>query len=261
MRYKLLQLNIISYISLIIVNFLAVQIPFYGKTPGDVSDLYPNLLTPSNFAFKIWILVYLLLAVFVFSDIKILVEKSKKQPEEVTTTGYLFLISCILNFLWLIAWQSMHIFWSFAIIFALWIILIVIYYRLHQIDNARYTNKLPISLYLAWVCVATLANMNVLLIDIDFSFFNLTEEVWTATLIGIGIGGTLLVLFLSKDILFAIVLIWAYYGMYHKNIVLYPDGNEVSFMSVAAMVIIFISILITSGIKWRHRAHKQIDEG
>lgn len=251
MQYKLLPLNILSYLGLVIINFLAIQLPFFGKTPGDVSDLYPNLLTPADFAFKIWSVIYLLLGLFVFCDSKLLFRKNYTVPNEVLAIGQLFALSCILNVCWLITWQSLHISWSFISIFLLWLILIWLYSRLAKTNRTRWFYTLPISVYLAWVCIAALANLNVLLLHYDFTFFGLSDEYWTAGLIGLGIGGTLLVLYLNQDIWFTIVLIWAFFGIYKKNVVLSAETNWVIIMSITAMISLSIIGLWVGLKKWR----------
>ncbi|MEM6964868.1 MAG: hypothetical protein AAF573_08895, partial [Bacteroidota bacterium] len=234
MYQKLPLLNVIAFIGLIIINFLAVQLPFFGKAPGDVSDLYPNLLTPADFTFKIWSFVYLFLGIFVYHQYQFLRLRDTTIAREVSTIGYLFLGSCILNICWLLAWQSLHIVLSFGCIFVLWLVLIGIYYKLAKLENARWQYVIPFSIYLAWICVAALASLNVLLIELEFNFFNLTEEYWTATLVGIVICGTLLVLYLNQDIWFTMVLIWAFFGIYTKNKQMTTDDNSVIFMSLLA---------------------------
>lgn len=253
MRSKLQFINILSYLILVIVNFLAIQLPFFGKTPGDVSDLYPNLLTPADFTFRIWSLVYILLGIFVLLNAKQLFQGNYRVPSEISAIGSLFLISCLLNVSWLISWQSLHIPLSFVFIFCLWLVLILIYYRLAQMEKVEWGYFVPFSVYLAWVCIAALANLNVLLIDQGFSFFGLTEEYWTATLIGIGIGGTLLVLYLNKDIWFTLVLIWAFYGIFMKNKQLSSEPSWVVNMSLFAMVSLFIIGGIVGWSKWRKK--------
>lgn len=250
MRNKLLLINVIAYVSLVIINIIAIRIPFFGKTPGDVSNLFPNLLTPADFSFKIWSLVYLLLGFFAFKQARLLFYRKFELPAEVATIGFLFLYSCILNIFWLISWQSLHLEWAFILIFELWIILILIYYRLAKLENPKWFYTIPLSIYLAWVCVASLANLNVVLIHLDFNFFGLTEEYWTASLIGIGIAGTLLVLYLNKDIWFTIVLIWAFFGIYVKNIQLSNEENLVTYMSLFAILLLTIIGFFVGLKKW-----------
>lgn len=254
-RYSII--NLIAYLSLVIINVLAVQVPFFGRTPGDVSDLYPNLLTPADFAFKIWSVIYVLLGIFAYHQAKNLFQKDTAVPKEVTAIGLLFLGSSFFNFGWLMAWQSMHILWSFVLILILWILLILINYRLTILEKTKWLYRVPFSFYLAWVCITALANLNVLLIDLEFGFFGLTEESWTAMLIGIGICGTLLVLYLNQDLWFTGVLIWAFFGMYVKNQRISDDTNWVIIMSLFAIFFLLIIGTWVGFRKWNQQ--KQVD--
>ena len=184
-----------------------------------------------------------LLGVFIFFQAKSLVAKQKSLNEETAAVGYYFIISCFLNFVWLLSWQSMHLQVAFILIFVLWIVLIMLYYRLSQIQNAHSAFTVPFSFYLAWICVAGLANLNVVLIDGGFNFFGLTDEYWTALLILIGLCGTLLVLYLNQDIWFTLVLMWAFYGVYYKSDALSNGGNAVTKMALIAI----LSLMLIGG--------------
>ena len=217
MNRQLPILNLVAYTGLVIVNYLAVQVPFFGKTPGDVSDLFPNPFTPADFAFHIWSVIYMLLGIYIYFQSKPIFQKQKMIPEEVTLIGHLFIATCVLNFGWLLAWQSMHIGWSFVLIFVLWILLILISHRLTMYRKGHWGFTIPFSVYLSWVSVAALANLNVWLIDLGFGFFGLAPENWAAALVVLGIFGGLLVFYLNKDYFFLLVLAWAYFGIYMKN--------------------------------------------
>lgn len=239
---KLQLLNLITYITLVVVNILALQIPFFGKTPGDVSDSYYNLLTPVDVTFRIWSVIYILLGFFVIKQWQSM--KEDTTPREVSSLGYLFLLTTILNIGWLLSWQSEHIALAFLFIFGLWISLIIINYRLTMLRKASWHYRVPFSFYLAWVCIAALANLNVLFMDLGFNFFGLTEEVWTTGLIILGIFGTLLVLYLNQDLWFTGVLIWSYLGIYLKNQALTPQPSLVVYSSMFAMIFLFAVGLI-----------------
>ena len=217
MNKRLPIFNLIAYLGLVTVNLLAIQTPFFGKTPGDVSDLFANPFTPAHFAFKIWSVIYVLLGVYIFFQSKNIFEKEKTVPVEISVIGYLFIVSCLLNFGWLIVWQSMHIAWSFLVIFILWIVLIIINYRLTKYRDTHWAFALPFSVYLSWMSVAALGNLNILLMDIGFGFLGLTPESWAALLVVLGICGGFLVYFLNRDFWFLLVLAWAFFGIYMKN--------------------------------------------
>lgn len=238
MSNRLVFLNLLSYFSLVIANFLAIQLPFFGKTPGDVSKLIPTLFTPADFAFSIWSLIYLMLGIFSVYQARRLFRKDLKLDQEIPAISYLFFATCLCNIGWLLTWQSMHISWSFVSIFILWILLMVIYYRLAMLAQKHWIYTIPFSFYFAWVCVAALANLNVLLTFHGFDFFGLSEESWTTALIILGVFGTLLILYLNQDPWFTLVLIWAFFGIYMKNIAQTVEGNAITNTSLIAILIL-----------------------
>jgi hypothetical protein len=218
MRIKYLQIiNLVAFVALAVFNFAAVRTPFFGRRPGAVSDLYPNPFTPPDFSFKIWPIIYTLLGIFAVHQASSLFDKNKSAPKEVREIGLLFLLTCLLNFIWLISWQSLHLPFSFVINVALWATLILIYYRLSPFSGSNWMFSLPFSWYLAWVAVAGLANLNVVLMDGGFGFFGLSPEAVAVWFCGIGIFGGLLVLYLNRDWWFTLVLLWALLGIYMKN--------------------------------------------
>ena len=45
--------NIVAFLGVLVVNYLAVNLPIGGMTTGALSDLYPNLFTPAGLTFSI----------------------------------------------------------------------------------------------------------------------------------------------------------------------------------------------------------------
>ncbi len=256
MQKRLLQINIITYISVIVINILAIKIPFFGKTPREVAELHQSLLTPDYSAFKMWPIVYALLGLFAFVQAKLLFNKTKVSASEVSSIGLLFLISSVLNFLWILAWQSQNLYLSFGIIFILWLVLILIYYRLAIIDKPKWFYWVPFSVYLAWVCVAALLNLNFVLIDLGFNFFGLSEEYWIAIIITTTIGGTLFMLLKNKDLVFALVVIWSFYWIYYKHDYLFDEANLTIYLSLSGIILLsFVGTVI--GLHcWKQRRMK-----
>ncbi len=242
MRKTLQIINISSFIVLALVNYLAVSTPFFGRRPGDVSDLYPNPFTPADFAFRIWTFIYVLLILFIVRQSRGLWPKAQPAPKEVSLIGYLFLITSLCNIGWLLAWQSLHIVLAFAFIFIMWALLIRVYYRLATWGKAHWAFTVPFSFYLAWVAVAALANLNVSLMDLQFGFFGLEPEPWTAILVGLGTFGGLLVLYLNKDLSFALVIVWALFGIYVKNNAGSTNSNLVVSSALIGMAILAIAM-------------------
>ncbi|MGE7765244.1 hypothetical protein [Peribacillus sp. NPDC096540] len=59
-------INLIFYLFVVTMNFLANYLPFNGQTSGEVSDKLDVLFTPAGYVFSVWGLIYFLLAIWVF---------------------------------------------------------------------------------------------------------------------------------------------------------------------------------------------------
>ena len=74
--------NVLAFLAVIVVNYLAVTLPIGGMTTGALSDLYPNLFTPAGLTFSIWGLIYLMVFGFVIRQI---IDFYKKKSSGITT--------------------------------------------------------------------------------------------------------------------------------------------------------------------------------
>ena len=234
-------INIIAYLALVIINYTAVSLPFFGRRPGAVSDLTPTPFTPPDFSFRIWLFIYILLGIFIIYQARDLFDAKKTTPKELSLIGYLFALSCVFNIGWLVTWQSLHYVWSFVMIFLLWACLVRIYIKLAYLKGANWAVVIPFSIYLGWIAVATLANLNVLLIVADFGFFGLDSIHWSVVMTSIGIFGGLIMLYLNWDIWFALVIIWTLFGIYTKN-------NGLPELEIVANTALIGIVLLIAGI-------------
>ncbi|HKK77747.1 MAG TPA: TspO/MBR family protein [Saprospiraceae bacterium] len=217
MSEKLLQiLNIVGFIAVIATNALANALPIAGRTTGEVSDLYPNLFTPAGITFSIWGIIYLALLVFIVLQSRGLFSR-RPAPEYVVSIGPFFFINCLLNVGWILVWHHLLVILSVFIMLGLLGTLLVIYRRLQGYSWRGFgLIRLPFSLYFAWICVATIANVTVLLVDAGYRGAPLDPSVWTSILVGIAavLGGFFL--FREEDPVFPLVIIWALIGIILK---------------------------------------------
>ncbi len=231
-------INIGAIALVLIINFLSNAIPFNGLTQTDISELYPVLLTPAGYVFSIWILIYVLLIGFTVYQAM----PKYRENEYVTTVGILFTVTSILNIAWLFFWHYLQIGVSLIIMLLLLATLIYIYLRLDKKEKGSSLDwllvKLPFSLYLAWITVATLANFNVWLNHIGWlgeSGFG--AILFTVLMIIIGAIIAIYVFYRDWNFAFALVFVWAFIGIGVRH------GAEVStitlFAWAAAVAIIF----------------------
>ena len=170
--------NLVGFVVVVVVNALATTIPLGGMTTGQLSDLYPNLFVPSGLTFSIWGIIYLLLGIYVVYGVVFSSKKSEPSNSFMDKVGILFLISCIANAGWIFSWQYRVLPLSLVCMLILLLSLIFMYPRLNVgKSNARSSEKymvhLPMSIYLGWISIATIANVTALLVYYKWDRFGI----------------------------------------------------------------------------------------
>ena len=86
--------------------------------------------------------------------------------------------------------------------------------RFEKIDRGFYwCVRVPISIFLAWISVATILNISQWLVSVDFRGFGIAPEIWTSILILVATGIGFRTGTTYRDVAFALVLIWAFWGI------------------------------------------------
>lgn len=237
----------ISYLSLaglvvsLIVNMLAVQLPINGLTPPEISNLYPNLFVPANITFSIWSVIYLALFAYVIYFIR---QAGRGQVGEVlSATHPWFLLTCLFNAAWIVAWHYLMVEIALLIMLFLLFSLAVIYQRMYlSEEEGIWWTRVPFSLYLGWICVALIANTTALLVHYEFSGIGLSEAQWTVIMMSAAtmIGSTLAIYYRDPIILLAII--WALLGIYIKRNP-YLSADEKNIHIASLVLIIALSVV------------------
>jgi len=234
--------NVTALVFALLMNYLAVTLPLGGNSTGDLSAMFPNLFVPAGFTFSIWGVIYLLQILFVIVNFK--------NESVLKKAGPWFAINMIANATWIAVWHATFIELSVVVMLLLLVSLIVLYSRLVVgYPSISFFVKVPISVYLGWISVATIANITTLLVDHGITDLGLGAANWAAIMFAIaGLLGLYMV-WSRKDIFFAAVILWASYGAYSKRIIdgsdqdsiveLITQGNIIA-MAVAILVGIFL---------------------
>ena len=214
MNKNMYYLTAFSLVAVIIVNYLANILPLNGLTTEEISDMFPVLFTPAGYVFSIWGLIYLLLIGFV---IHLFIYKpfNKTIPSAV---GGLFILSCILNIMWVFSWHFLQIPLSMIIMLALLITLTAIYLLINrkktEVSTAdKILVKLPFSIYLGWISVAAIANFNVLLYYLGYYFSGISASFLTILMLIIATIIASLVFLSRNDFAYILVFLWAFIGI------------------------------------------------
>lgn len=150
----------VATLGMIVFNYLAVSEILGGLSPGEVSVRYPTAITPAGFAFTIWTLIYFGCIAFSIYQFSLSVsEKIKKLRRP-------YIVSCVLNCVWLYVWNQEMILAGLGVIFLLLLTLVFINFRLRKTETQAdyWFAKFPFGIYFGWVTAATLVNTMIALI-------------------------------------------------------------------------------------------------
>lgn len=225
-------INLLFFLFMVVMNYLANAIPINGKTTGALSAQYPNLFVPAGITFSIWGIIYLLLAVFVIIQFK---EQNKQM---VAAIGWAFAISSLLNGLWILAWHYEKLPLSLLIMAGLLIALI--YINLQLRDYPLGLTRAAFGIYLGWICIATIANATALLVAWKWGGFGLPDATWAIIMIAAGMTITVLTLYRSENPFLGLAVIWAFAGIVINRQADYPAIAAAAF--TAAVFMLFVTI-------------------
>lgn len=249
-------LQIIFFAGTIAVNALANALPINGLNTGEVSALYPNLFVPAGFTFSIWGIIYLLLLIYIIVSTMILVKQEKEDSAymHVSAIAPLFVVSCILNVAWILAWH--HLQTVLSLIIMLWLLrtLIGIYMKMQK-TRASITGVyflslyIPFVVYLAWICVATIANSAALLVNIQWNAFGIEEWIWSCAMIIVAFLLSAGFAFWRGELSFALVIAWACFGIYKGQFA----ANETVANTAFSAVILSLIFGIWGFVRWSRK--------
>lgn len=240
---RLLQVsNILLFLAMVGVNYLANTGAINGETMASVSAKYSNLFTPAGYAFSIWGFIYLLLLGFVVYQGKGFFGKSTAPPA-VEQVGWWFVISCLANISWIFAWLNQYLAFSVLIMILLLISLIAIIIRTRmELDD----EPLPVigfvwwpfCFYSGWISVALIANVAAYLTSINWNGFGIEEEIWTISMIVVAGIINFIITWIRNMREFALVGAWA--------LVAIAVANWNSYTAIVITAIVTAAVLLLS---------------
>lgn len=207
-------LVILAVIAVIAINILATLLPLNGLNTGEISDRFDIFFVPAGYVFSIWSLIYLgLIAYAIYQALP-----GQKENPRLRSIGYIFLVSCLANIVWLFLWHYEIFLFTLLAMLALLLSLIAIYLRL-DVGRARvspgekWSVHIPFSIYLGWITVATIANASQLLYYLGWNGWGISPEIWAVIMLAAGVIISAAMSLTRADIAYSLVLVWAYVGI------------------------------------------------
>lgn len=233
-----------ALVLVLVVNWLANALPLGGLQTGEVSALYESFFTPAGFTFAIWGVIYTgLLLYAVYQALP-----NRTDEERLVSIGQLFVLNCLFNSAWLFAWHYQYLGISMLLMLAILATLVLTYRKLGEWGDTSLLVRIPFTLYLAWICVATLANVSALQTSLDLNDTGLSHVQWTLVKIAVAGAVGASVCLLKRDMLFVLVIAWAAFGIASKQV----DVPEVQGAALAVSALM-IMLGLVSGVRFFRR--------
>jgi hypothetical protein len=245
-KKKTLQIaNILAFIFVIIINYTANVGVINGQTVGEISAQYNTLFTPAGYAFSIWGLIYLMLVGFVIYQSRGLFKKIDND-DFILQIGWWFVVSCIANCLWILAWIHDMIGFSVLLITLLLfsLIKIIINTNMERWDAPFPKIVLlwwPFCLYSGWITVAVIANISVYLTKIGWQGWGLSDVSWTIIMIIVASTVNMFMIISRNMREFALVGIW---GLLAVAVANWQLHQSIVITAITVSVILFVAIAI-----------------
>lgn len=230
--------NAVALVVTIVINYLSNTGVFNGETMSTISAKYQNLFTPAGYAFSIWGLIYVGLLGFViyYGPFTKQTEAKEKILHHI---GCWFIVSCIANSLWVIAWLYEYTALSVFIMVLLFVALLKILTNTQHAFKAtdlkiKIFFRLPFSIYAGWISVALIANIAAYLKKVAWTGFGISEVTWTIILFSIAALIHLFMIWKRNMIAFGLVVVWALIAIAVAN----KLGNNTVYVAALVTAII-----------------------
>jgi hypothetical protein len=209
---------VLALLGTITVNILANALPLNGLNTGEISDRFQVYFVPAGYVFSIWGLIYLgLIAYAIFQALP-----AQRENPRLRATGWWVVLGGLANGIWIFLWHYEQFPLTIIAMLVLLASLIVTYLRLGigktTVATAeKLAVRLPFSIYLGWITVATVANVTSLLDYLKWDRFGIAPETWMVIILAAVLVIAVLMNFTRRDVAYAAVILWALAGISIKH--------------------------------------------
>ncbi len=233
-------LTLIAILAAFGMNIWANINPPNGSTIGAISqNIFGSvLITPASYAFAIWGLIYLgLISLAIYQ-----VLPAQKDNLLLEKIGYKLAISSVFQIIWVICFLYRQYAASFLAMLCILFPLIAAYvnlpFRTRVSRWERWLIRTPISIYLAWISIATIVNGATVLEFWQWKGWGIQPEVWTIIMLLLGSIITHFVIMPRLDVAYGAVFVWAATAIAIKNSGIILIAGTAIGLSIALVVLL-----------------------
>jgi hypothetical protein len=209
---------VLSLLATIVVNILANALPLNGLNTGEISDRFGVYFVPAGYVFSIWGVIYIgLIAFAIYQALP-----SQRENPRLRAVGWWVALGGLANSAWIFLWHYEQFPPTLIAMLALLATLIVAYLRLGigraAVPRAEtWAVRVPFSIYLGWITVATVANVTAVLDYLRWDRLGIAPEIWMGVILGAVLVISALMSYSRRDVAYALVILWALAGISIKH--------------------------------------------
>ena len=208
---------LIVILATIAINILADALPINGLNTGRISDAFHVYFVPAGYVFAIWGLIYIgLLAYAVYQALP-----AQKDNPRLQATGWWVVLGGFANSMWIFLWHYEQFVGTLGAMLILLATLIAVYLGLgigrEKVSTTEtWLVRIPFSIYLGWITVATIANVTDVLDFLKWNAFGIPTQTWFLIILVAVLAISTLMSLNRRDVAYAMVILWALVGIGYK---------------------------------------------
>lgn len=241
---------VLAVIATITINILANALPFNGLNTGEISDRFKVYFVPAGYVFSIWGVIYMgLLSYAIYQALP----SQRMNPRLQAISGWVIL-GCLANSTWIFLWHYEQFIGTLGAMFILLATLIAVYLRLGTNltpvpVGETWAVRVPFSIYLGWITVATIANVSDVLDFVKWNSFGISPEIWMVIILAAVLAICGLMNFTRRDIAYTLVILWALAGIAAK----FPSAGLVTIATWICFGLVALSLGVAFLFKPRNK--------
>jgi hypothetical protein len=207
-------LTILATLLTITVNGLANGLPLNGQGTGEISDRFSILFVPAGYVFSIWGLIYL--GLIAFTIYQALPAQNDNRLLRKISPAYW--VGSLANTAWIFMWHYEFFPYTVVLMLMILITLIAIFRDISAAGSGlnnvqKWFVRIPFSIYLGWISVATIANVTQILFFFDWGGWGISPTVWALIMLVVATILGLLMQWRERAVSYVLVLVWAFWGI------------------------------------------------
>jgi len=208
---------VVVILATIAINVLADALPINGLNTGRISDTFHVYFVPAGYVFAIWGLIYIgLLSYAVYQALP-----AQRDNPRLQETGWWVVLGGFANSMWIFLWHYELFVGTLAAMLVLLATLIATYRRLgigetKVSKTETWAVRIPFSVYLGWITVATVANVTDVLDFLKWNAFGIAAQTWFLVVLVAVLAISTLMSLKHRDVAYILVILWALVGIGYK---------------------------------------------